>query len=145
MRWGVKFSSGADASLGGSTRAILLATRTMWMDKPAAQSGGATLVHSDNLLKVTWPNKSNVVTVTPWQLMRKKIPQLYVEKHLSSHPSYQLFVTFLPEKQCLSPAKTLNHRAFVMKINHYNLQCFGRTPRWTFPRENNFCPHEWVR
>ena len=30
-----------------------------------------------------------------------------MEKRLSSHLSYRLLATFLPEKQCLSPAKNI--------------------------------------
>ena len=48
--------------------------------------------------------KSKVVTVT----YEEKIPQIYVEKGLFSCLSYELFITFLPEKQLLSLAKNLN-------------------------------------
>ena len=52
--------------------------------------------------KVTEPKKGNVVTVFG---NLEKLPQLYVEKRLSSRLFYRLLVTFLPEKQCMSPAK----------------------------------------
>ena len=63
---------------------------------------------------VTWPNKGNVVTVTVFDNLyekkgnRKKNTTTVVEKCLSSRPSCQLFSTFLPKKQCLSPAKNFN-------------------------------------
>ena len=47
--------------------------------------------------------------------MRKKIPQIYVEKLLSSRLSYQLFLTFPPINSVCPRQKTLTHRVLVIK------------------------------
>ena len=51
----------------------------------------------------------------------QKIPQLYVEKRLSSSLSYQLLVTSLHEKLHLSKANNLSS-VFMMKKNLRNSQ-----------------------
>ena len=71
--------------------------------------------------------------------MRKKIPQLYVEKRLSFPWSYQLF---LVKKQHLAK-KTLTHQVFVMKINHRNHQASG--PRLQGPLPGKHPLSRWVR
>ena len=43
---------------------------------------------------------------------------LYVEKCLSSCPSSRLFVTFLPEKMLLSPAKNINSPSVCVEKKH---------------------------
>ena len=74
----------------------------------------------------TWPNKSNVVTVTVFD-------NLYEENKYQSSMwrsiiltvlrlSSRLFITFLLRKQRLSPTKTLTHRVLVTKINHHDCQ-----------------------
>ena len=72
--------------------------------------------------------------------MRKKIQQIYVEKFLFSLLSYWLFVTFLPKKQRLSPAKNFNSWVFVMKINHCNSQSSWLRLQWTFPHKTTSVP-----
>ena len=69
-------------------------------------------------IQFTWTSPStvqqmqgNVETVT---VFGKRIPQLYVEKRLSTHLSYRLLVTFLPKEQCMSLAKKFNS-LFMMK------------------------------
>ena len=116
----VKFHSGADPPLETVSGPYYWWTEPVWTDKPAAWSGGVSIIQFDNWLKlikrnfaqsnITWPNKSNVVTVTVFAnlgYMRKKTQQLYVEKRLSSRRP----TNSSPEKQRLSPAKNFNSRS----------------------------------
>ena len=71
---GVKFLSGADPPLEVVSGPYYWQIEPVWMDKPAAQSRGVSVVQTDNWLNlikthvpesnVTWPNNSNVVSVT---------------------------------------------------------------------------------
>ena len=66
--------------------------------------------------------------------------QLYVEKRLFSCLSYWLLLTFLPEKQHLSPAKTFAYQAFMMKINHCDSKTFRLRLQGTFPQKTASIP-----
>ena len=98
-------------------------TEPVWMDEPAAHMEGVSDDCTGPLIilinrnvpqsNVTEANKSNVVTVTVFgDLYEEKDTTDIVEKRLSSRLSYRLsyrlLVTFLPEKQRLSPAKSFN-------------------------------------
>ena len=66
-----------------------------------------------------------------------------MEKCLSSRLYYRLFITFLPEKQCLSPAKNFNSPS-VCDVNKSPWRSALRTETsGNFPPENGLRPHEW--
>ena len=79
--------------------------------------------------------------------MWKKIPQLYVKKRLSSClsscPSYQLFVTFLPKKQHLSPAKIFNSPSVCVENKSPRPSALRTETSVNFPLENSLHPHGW--
>ena len=90
---------------------------------------------------VTWPNKRDVATVTVFG----NIPQIYMVKHPSSLLSYQLFITFLPEKQHLSLAKTFNWWNVCDKNKSQQPSALRNKTSVNFPLENSLCPWAWVR
>ena len=66
--------------------------------------------------------------------MMTEIPQLCVEKRLSSHLSW-LFVTFQPEKQRLSLAKNINLLSVCVEKSHGDGQSSRLSLQWTFPQK----------
>ena len=66
-----------------------------------------------------------------------------MEKRLSSHPSYQLFVTFLPEKQRLSPAKNFYSPSVCDENNSLQWSALWSKTSVNFPPENSLRPHAW--
>ena len=84
---------------------------------------------------LTWPNKSNTVTVTIFGSLYKKKnaadigirPPVYSPTCPTDSSSH-----FCPKKQHLSLA---THRVFIMKINHCHGQPSGPRRQWTFPQK----------
>ena len=60
-----------------------------------------------------------------------------MEKRLSSRPSYQLFVTFLPEKQHLSPAKKFNSPCVCDENESHQPSALWTKTSGNFPPESD--------
>ena len=109
---------------------------------------GMLIVQSDNWLNlikrnfpqsnVARPNKSKVVTVTVFG-------NFYEEKkyRLSTHQSYQLFVTFPPKKMRLSLAKNINSPSVCDKNKSLQLSDLRSESSVNIPPENSLLPCEW--
>ena len=94
-------------------------------------------------INITGANKGIVVTVTVFGNEEKKYRSCtwrsICPPVLSSRLSYRILVTFLPEKQHLSPAKNFHYRVFVMKKkNHLDGQPSWPRLQWTFPWKTAF-------
>ena len=76
--------------------------------------------------------------------MKKKIPQLDVEKRLSSRLSYWLLVTFLPKNQRLSLATKFNSPSvYDEKKKSLQWSAFQTETSVNFRLENSLLNLEW--
>ena len=66
-----------------------------------------------------------------------------MDKLLSSRPSYRLFVTFLPERQRLSPAKNFNSPSVCKENKSLPLSALPTETQVNFLSDNSLRPCEW--
>ena len=120
--------------------ASIRSTKPVWTDEPDSGIEGASIGESDNCTgplfnliernfpqsNVTWPNKSNVVTVCPPVCPPARPPDS------SSH--------FCPKKKRLSPAKNFNSLSVCNENKSQQRSIILSETSVNFPPENSLRP-----
>ena len=127
-------------------------TEPVWTGKPAVQSAGMLIVQSDNdtgpslnLIKrnfpqssITWPNNSNVVTVTVFGSLYEGGKKYHSCMWRSVHPLSPIL--------CSCPSyKNFNSRSVCDENKSQQPSALQTETSMNFPPENSLRPHEWVR